>query len=279
MNGATAYRALALVTALVQRFAVVAALVLVAAPAAGQQAPAALRDIGVDEHPGTRLPLTRTFIDEAGHDVPLGRFFTSDQNVPVLLVPGYFRCTMLCGVLAPNLFDALKRVADWTAGRDYRVILLSIDPREGPADAAARRKEAVDDGAAGWSLLTGPQESVDAVAKAIGFRYRYDPATDQFAHAAIVVALASDGTIARYLYGVRPEPDSLAAVLATARDHESAASLEQILVRCFHFSPALRAHAGLLANVLRGGAILIILALAGLFVFTARRAATDGGSS
>ncbi len=131
----------------------------------------------------------------------------------------------------------------------------------------------------GWSLLTGPQESVDAVADAVGFRYQYDPQTDQFAHAAIVVGVAPDGSIARYVYGVNPDPDSLAVVLAAARDHQSAASLQQILVRCFRFSPALRRHAGLLANVLRGGAVAIMLGLAGVFVMAARRATTDSEES
>ena len=186
---------------------------------------------------------------------------------------------MLCGVLAPNLLASLEQLDGWRAGKDYRVILLSIDPREGPDDAAARREQALGGDGEGWSLLTGPEASVEAVADALGFQYAYDPRTDQYAHAAVVVGVSADGAIAGYVYGVNPSPDSLAVVLEAARDHASAASLQQVLVRCFHFSPALRAHAGLLANVLRGGALAILLGLAGVFVLAARRAATDRGGS
>lgn len=247
-----------------------------ASTAAAQRTPPALRGIGVDEHPGQALPLDQKLVDEAGRTVPLGRFFPSGESSPVLLVPGYFRCRMLCGVLAPRLYQALQSVDGWEPGRDYRVILFSIDPREGPDDAAARRKQALDADARGWTLLTGSEESVKTLASAVGFQYRYDPTTDQYAHAAIVVAVSPDGSIARYLYGVNPSPDSLGVALAAARDHESAGSLEQVLLLCFRFNPALRRHAGLLANVLRGGAVAILLGLAGVFVFAARRAVGTG---
>ena len=242
-----------------------------------QQAPPGSRGIGVDEHPGERLPLTRKFLDEQGNTVPLGRFFRTDDPRPALVVPGYFRCKMLCGVLAPRLFENLKSVPGWTPEDDYRVLLVSIDPREGPKDAAARRKQALGDDARGWDLLTGTKESVDALADAVGFQYRYDEASDQFAHAAIVVAVAADGTVARYVYGVNPPPDTLAAVLSAARDHQSAGSLQQVLVRCFRFTPSLRKHAGLIAAALRVSAVGIMLGLAVVFVFAARRAAVGGG--
>ncbi len=261
---------------------VLALLVLLAfaGPAAAQKAPPGQRGIGVDEHPGRRLPLTHKFIDERGHEVPLGRFFRSDDARPVLVVPGYFRCKMLCGVLAPRLLANLRDVDGWTPGEDYRVLLISIDPREGPKDAAARRAQALDGDATGWSLLTGSKESVDAFAGALGFQYRYDPTSDQFAHAAIVVAVAPDGTIARYVYGVNPNPDTLGVVLAAARDKQSASSLQQVLVRCFLFTPSLRKHASLIASALRAGAVAILVGLALVFVFAARRAArTEGEAS
>lgn len=241
-----------------------------AAPA--ERVPPAMRGIDVVEHPGAKLPLDRPMIDEDGRRVRLGRFFR-DAGEPVLLVPGYFRCRMLCGVLAPQLARALERVDGWTPGTDYRVVLFSIDPREGPDDAKARRAQALGEGGAGWTLLTGPEASVRAIADAVGFEYRYDEATDQFAHAALTVAVAPDGTVARYLYGVRPDPADLADALTAAREHRSAGSLERVLMLCFRYTPSLRRHAGLIANALRGGAVLILVGLAGVFVLTARRAA------
>lgn len=237
------------------------------APAQTEEHPVASR-ARVDERPGSPLPLETTLTDEEGRRVRLGRFFRDGR--PVLLVPGYYECRMLCSVVLDGLSRGLEGLGSWSAGEDFVVVGVSIDPDEGPAEARERRKQ-VGVGS-GWHLLTGSEEAVARITDAVGFRYGYDPETDQYAHAAAVVAAAPDGRVSRYVYGVSPAPDTLDAVLAAARDGRAAGSLEQVLVRCFRFSPVLQRYAGALAWFLRAGGLVVLAGLAGVFVLAGRRA-------
>lgn len=226
----------------------------------------------VDERPGRALPLEVRLVGEDGGEVRLGRYFRSGR--PVLLVPGYYECRMLCSLVLDGLKRALAALPEREAGRDFVVVGVGIDPGEGPAEARARREQ-VRPGT-GWHLLTGPEAEVRRITDALGFGFAYDERTDQYAHPAVVVAASPDGRVSRYVYGVSPAPDTLAAVLAAAGEGRAAASLEQVLVRCFRFSPALQRYAGAVAWFLRVGGAAIVLALAGVFVLAGRRAVREG---
>ena len=92
-------------------------------------------------------------------------------------------------------------------GKEFDVLTVSFDPRETPEMATKKKAEFLKRygraGAAdGWHFLTGPQESIDALTKAAGFQYQYDPKTGQFAHATAIMVLTPEGKIAQYYYGV-----------------------------------------------------------------------------
>src|SRR5207245_5598653 len=53
-----------------------------------------------------------------------------------------------------------------------------------------------------WPFLTGAEANVRALADSLGFKYRYDGPTAQFAHPAVAFVLTPEGRISRYLYGV-----------------------------------------------------------------------------
>jgi len=228
----------------------------------------------VDEHAGSPLPLEVPLRDEAGRTVTLGHYFRSGR--PVLLVPGYYTCRMLCPLILNGLHRGLGGMpGSWSPESDYVVVGISIDPRDGPAQARARKAE-VGLGR-GWHLLTGDSTGIRRITDAMGFHYAYDARGHQYAHPALVMAAAPDGTISRYVYGLNPEPDSLSAVLAQARAGRSAFSIKKVLVRCFRFSPTMRRYAGALAWFLRAGALAIVLGLLGVFVVAARRVVREEG--
>ena len=169
-------------------------------------------------HPGAHLPLASEFVDEQGSAVPLGRFFAGK---PVVLVLDYLRCKTLCGLTLENLAAGLGALP-LDAGRDFQVVVISIDPRDKPTDVAAAKAKylaiyhhpAGDDG---WHFLTGPQPVVQHVADIVGFPYRYEPALDQYIHPAGFVVAAPDGSISRYLLGVNAQPSELRALSPTRR--------------------------------------------------------------
>ena len=112
---------------------------------------------------------------------------------------------------------------------------------------------------------------MSAIADAVGFRYRFDPPTGQYAHATAIFVLTPDGRVSRTLEGIRYAPDALRAALDGAADGEAGRSLQQVLIQCFCYTPALRRWAGGVALFLRSGAVAILLGLVGVVVFAVRR--------
>src|SRR5262249_3050960 len=156
------------------------------------------------------LPLSLPFRDEAGREVRLGDFF---GKRPVILALAYYNCPMLCTQVLNGLVGSLNTVS-LAAGRDFDVVLVSFAPRPVPAAARAKKdaylaryKHPAADG--GWHFLTGREPEIHALAEAVGFRYRYDPALDQFAHASAIYVATPDGRLARYFYGIEYAPRDL----------------------------------------------------------------------
>jgi protein SCO1/2 len=220
-----------------------AALVLAAIAAAPVPAQAALTqaqlgDLAFRQHPGAELPLDAALVDEQGRGVRLGDFFAARK--PVVLVLDYLHCKTLCGFVLGGLAQALARLP-LAAGKDYAVVAVSIDPREGAADGrAARARSLARTGqaeAAGWHFLTGEKTTVRRIADAVGFPYRYDPELDQYAHPAGFVVASPDGTIARYILGVGYEPGELRSAIAAAAEGRVAAALNRLLLLCYGHDP------------------------------------------
>ena len=199
-----------------------------------------LSEFAFRPHPGAHLPLAAEFADEQGRTVRLGQFFTGK---PIVLVLDYLRCQTLCGVTLQNLVAALDTLP-LDAGRDFGVVVLSIDPRDKPADVEAAKVKYLagyhhSSANDGWHFLTGPQGMVRTVADAVGFPYRYEPELDQYIHPAGFVLAAPDGNISRYLLGVDIRPAALRGALADAARDRVVGLVERLLLLCHGKDPNL----------------------------------------
>jgi protein SCO1/2 len=223
------------------------------------------------QHPGALLPLDATFRDETGAAQPLADYF---RRGPVVLVLDYLHCRTLCGFVLQDLAQSLASVPQ-IGGRDYQIVAISIDPRDGPADSAAARAQYLTRfpaaGAAGWHFLTGTTPEIARVAGAEGFPFRYDAAVDQYAHPAGIVVAAPNGKIARYLLGVDYRPLDLKLALTEASDDEIAAPANALLLLCYCYDPGTGRYAFAIANAMRAAGIVTVLSLAAMIVLLARR--------
>lgn len=219
----------------------------------------------VEEHLGRKVPLDLHFVDTSGRRARLGTFMgvLSDEGPlpaevdpsPFLLVLAYFNCRTLCNLVLQGTARTLAEL-ELRSGVDYRVFTVSIDPRDTPL--AAREKEA-ELGAPEWTFLVGEEAEIKDLAESLGFIYRYDEQTDQFSHPAVIFALTPEGKVSSYLYGLNPEPEEVGAALAEAAVGGTRTTLQRILLRCYHYIPALRRYAGLVKWLLRTGAVLTLL--------------------
>ena len=235
--------------------------------------PKGLEGVGIDQRLDEQVPLELAFRDEAGRSVRLGDYF---GKRPVVLALVYYNCPMLCTQVLNGLVSALS-VVSFDAGKQFDVVAVSFDPREKPADAAAKKAAYVSrykrPGAqAGWHFLTGDQASIAALAKAVGFRYRYDADLDQFAHASAVYVLTPGGRVSRYFFGIEYAPKDLRLGLIEAADGRIGTPIDQILLYCFHYDPKSGKYGATIVNIVRlaGGATVLALALS--IVLLSRRA-------
>ena len=182
-----------------------------------------------DQHPGAPVPLV-SFCDEDGRPATLAQL---SEGRPTLLVPGYFGCPMLCGQVQSGLLDSLKTVSY----KDYRVICLSIDPRERPSLARQKRLAALSRGA-DWRFVTGTPENIARLCETVGFQFRYDRRSDQFAHPAGLVALTADGRVSSYLFGISFSGPALQRALERAADNRIEGKIDPVLYLCFQYDPA-----------------------------------------
>lgn len=242
--------------------AVLAVLLLAGLAAPAQAAKAPLAAARVDEQLGATVPRELPLRDAQGRAVRLGDRIGGGG--PTLLVLGYYHCPMLCGQVLDATATALEDLEAQAPELVPRVVAVSIDPRD-DAESATRRQRRVLSRLgwepARWPFLFGEREAVHALAERVGFHYRRDPASGQYAHPAVLIVLTPDGSVSRYLYGIRFDPDELAAALRTAREGGTQATVSPVLLRCLQYVPALRRYADEIAWFLRGGAVLIVLAL------------------
>lgn len=240
-------------------------------PAGKSPTAALLRDVGIEQQQGNQLPLDTMFRDELGREVRLGKYF---GDKPVVLALVQYRCPMLC-TLVLNGFLKSSQGMPLEIGRDYQVVTVSFDPREGPELAAEKKKQYVrsyrrEGAAEGWHFLTGDQQAIDRLTQAVGFRYHYDPQSDQFAHASGIVVATPDGRLARYFYGIEYSPHDLRLGLVESSAGRIGSPVDQVLLLCYHYDPLTGKYGLAIAGALRIAGTLTVLALGGFLIVMVR---------
>jgi protein SCO1 len=233
--------------------------------------PAGLRDIGIEQKLDEQVPLYLVFRDEGGREVHLHEYFGSR---PVILALVYYECPMLCNQVLNGLTTSLKAMS-FNAGDDFEVLAVSFDPREAPTSAAAKKESYIErynrPGAAdGWHFLTGDQESIARLAEAVGFRYRWDAATNQFAHASGVMVLTPEGKLARYFYGIEYAPSNLRLGIVEASEGKVGSPVDQLVLYCYHYDPSTGKYGSVVMNILKLFSVSFLLVMCVLFVLRRR---------
>lgn len=220
--------------------------------------PAELEGVGIDEKLNQQVDLDLTFTAESGYPVKLGDYFRKGR--PVILNLVYYTCPMLCNLVLNGQTTTLKAIP-WTPGNEFEVVTVSIDPTE--HFGMAREKKAVylsnyDRPAPGWHFLTDKDGNVKKLADQVGFRYKFDPRQNQYAHAAAIMILTPDGKISRYLYGIKFSARDLRLALTEAAEGKFGIT-DRLLLLCFHYDAHARSYVLFATNVMRGGGALVVL--------------------
>jgi protein SCO1/2 len=228
-------------------------------------------EVGVDERLGERVSLDVSFVDEQGRELRLGEAI----NKPTLVLPVFFSCTVTCPMMLANLAQAINDVP-LTLGEDYGVLALSFDEEEGSELAQMakgnysrilKKELPLEE----WKFLTGEKESVRTFTDSIGFRFK-KTGEHMFIHPNVMIALAPDGTIIRYLYGPRFLPFDIGMALTEAAKGTPGLSIRKLLTYCFDYDTESRSY---IVRSFRLFALGILAVLAIVFFFVIRKRQTD----
>lgn len=243
----------------------------------GTQLPTVLQKIQVRQHLDAQLPMDAPFVDDKGQAVTLGKYF--DGEHPALLTTVYYNCPMLCSEEMDGVTSALEMV-HLTPGKDFQVVVISIDPSETPQLAARKkafylRRYGRPETADGWHYLTGRQSSIDAVTKAVGFGYVRvagpDGKLDQFAHASAIEIATPQGRLAQYYLGVEYSPKDLLLGLIDASGNRIGSPVANILTYCYRYDPQIDKHSLMVVRAVQLGGILTVASLGGFIFLMFRR--------
>ena len=240
------------------------------------------KDIAISEHLGGQVATHEIRLrDESGKEVQLSQYFGSRK--PVLLALVYFECPSLCNLVLNGILKGVKAL-DWVPGQEFEIVTVSIKPQETPELAAKKKANYVQNlgpgklGAAdGWHFLTGSEEQTRKLADQVGFGYRWDPRTQEYAHSAAIFILTPEGKISRYLYGVDYSLKDLKLSLLEASGGKIGTVIDRILLFCYRYDPITRKYSVYLTRLLQGTSLGLTILLGGyLLLFWSRQRREKG---
>jgi protein SCO1/2 len=239
-------------------------------------------EVAVDEMLGGELDMDLRFTDHLGNEVRLGEFFDGDR--PVLITLNYYRCPTLCNLQLNSLTRTLEGFAassgsgrDWQPGEQYRIVTVSIDPREGPELAAKKRATHLEalgvdpESDYDWNFLTGDALQVHMLAASLGIGYAYDAEQDQYAHPSVLMFVSPEGKVARYLYGLEYQSTDVKFALMEAAEGRVGSPVDKLILSCFHYDASQGAYGPFAMGIMRLGGVAMILIVGIPLAFVWRR--------
>lgn len=227
-----------------------------------------LDGVGIYTELGSTVDFTLPFVDSDGNTTTLGQI---SEGKPLILVPAYYDCPRLCGLV---LKGTLKLINSLTLqlGSDYKVVVVSFDPLEGPELAAKTAsqyyseliKQPKQGAGAVFKFLTGSKASIDALLGQLKFKMVKD--RDEYAHTSAIMILTPQGKISQYLSGIEFSSFDTRLALVEASHGSIGNPLDHAFLFCFRFDPKKGKYTWAAFNLMRVGALLTLASLVLLVV-------------
>jgi protein SCO1/2 len=219
--------------------------------------PKELEGIGAKDSLGRQLDTSLVFQDSSGEMISIQQILAS--GLPTILSPVYFKCPTLCNYHMNGVMNVLKKT-DWDLGKKYQYVAVSIDPKENPSISSDKKKAYLQDynrkvDPSSFRLLTGTQESIQALTKDLDFNYKWDSESKQYIHASLVYILTPEGRVSRVLQGISFDSRDLKLSLLEASKGKIGDFIDRFALFCFQFDPTKNKYTLYAYNIMRLGAL------------------------
>ena len=241
--------------------------ILISARALGQtfadETPKELEGVGIGEHLDEQIPGHLVFTDEQGREVRIEDYL---GERPVIFTLNSSRCPILGSLTRNGLVDGITDM-EWTCGEQYEIVTVSISPDEG-SDIALQNKRGYvarygrDEAHDGWHFLTGSQQSIKALAEALGFGYRFEPRSGEYLHTASIMFVTPSGRISKYMNDVRFAGRDLRFALIEASEGRIGTAMDRLLLfNCFQYDPDAASYTPNVWKLMRLSAVMTMIVL------------------
>jgi len=246
---------------------------------AAQQKPDYLAHAGIEQRLGQMLPMTATFTDETGRTGAVQSWF---DGKPVAMALVYYKCAMLCPQVLHGLATGLKATT-LAPGKDYDVLVFSIDPTDKPADAVSQKQQFLQEaGFAGNAeaagavhFLTGDAAAIAAISGAAGFHYVRVPGPDgtmdQFAHSSVIMFATPDGRMSKYLSGIDYPARDLRMALLDASEKKISNPVDMLILYCCSYNPVVGRYSVSIMRILGIAGMISMLVVIGMLILLTRK--------
>jgi len=236
--------------------------------------PKVMQGVSIHENLGKQLDLNLTFTDENGKLTKISDMLSTGK--PVILTLNYYRCSTLCSIQLFNFAKTLKDLA-WPIGKDFRVVTVSFDPTDHVEVAKEKQQEFIkltQQENADWKFYIGNENNIKKLTDQLGFYYKYDPISNEFAHAAAIFVITPEGKISSYLYGITYKSRDIKFALMDASKNKIGSPTDQVLLTCFHYNPTTGKYDAFAIGILRIAAsitVLLLILFLGYFFWREKR--------
>lgn len=235
------------------------------------------KGVGVVDRRGEMLPLDVALTDASGRARTLGEWFDGER--PVLVVPGYYDCPLLCTLVHERVLAGVESMS-WTVGQEFRILAFSFDHTDTTGQARAKQDRMlslydrrVEDRDDAWGFATADATNARRLCKALGYHYRYLPESGEFSHNAAIFFVSPEGRITGFVEGLEYPGRTLTLALSEAADGEVGSLFERVVFSCFAYDPKTGEYVIHPMSVMRIGASAGALVLGGVIVAMMGRAA------
>ena len=240
--------------------------------AASTGLPAVLKTVAIDQRLNEQAPLDTVFKDEQGREVRLGDYF---KGKPVVLSLVYYSCPMLCNQVLNGMLSSFRQI-NFNIGEQYEVVTVSFDSRETPELAAQKKQTYIkaynrSGSENGWHFLTGDDANIKRLTDAVGFHFKWDERTNQFAHASGIMLLTPEGKLARYFYGIEYPSRDMRLGLVEASQNKIGTPVDALMLYCYHYDPATGKYGAVVMNIMRAAGVITIGLIAGMLLILRKR--------
>ena len=234
--------------------------------------PVVLKTVGIEQRLNEPAPLDTVFKDEQGREVRLGDFF---KGKPVVLSLVYYSCPMLCNQVLNGMLGSFRQI-NFDIGEQYEVVTVSFDAHETPALAAQKKQTYIKAynraGAdAGWHFLTGDDANIKRLTDAVGFHFKWDEQTNQFAHASGIMLLTPEGKLARYFYGIEYPSRDMRLGLVEASQNKIGTPVDVLMLYCYHYDPATGKYGAVVMNIMKVAGAITVGLIVGMLLMLRKR--------